>query len=119
MVELTPEMGERINIVHCNRHQRSDEDSCAQCDEENPVWGENPVWQRTLSIYVDVPVDWLLPNGEEWTEDNAIAADAWQELRDEVRVALANMYNKVNGYRKEAWPKFDVDWEDVAERKET
>jgi len=70
------------------------------------------MWQRTLSIYVDVPEEWLLPNGEALTHDNAVAAEAWQELRKDVVAKLEGLYHG----KRSARPVFvDVDWEDEPE----
>jgi hypothetical protein len=70
------------------------------------------IWQRTLSVYVDVTIEWLLPNGECPTNDNAVAADAWRELLDDVRRHLRGLYQGTSH------PTFDVDWEDKPERKD-
>ncbi len=69
------------------------------------------IWQRTLTIYADVPDSWLDGDGQDSDTDRAIG---WTELRDEVRKAIDRIY----AHRSGAYPKFDVDWEDKAERKE-
>ncbi len=66
-----------------------------------------PIWERSLTIYVDVSEDWLLPNGEQFTDDNVVAADAWKELRDDVQRRLDGLYTTRDK------PTFQVDWEDT------
>lgn len=66
------------------------------------------MWQRTLSIYVDVPDSWLDGDGED--SDNARDA-GWQEIRDEVQKAVGRIWRD----RKSTIPSFDTNWEDVPE----
>lgn len=72
------------------------------------------IWQRTLSVYVDVSEDWLLPDGEA-TKDNIVAADAWKELRDDVIRALEGIYQYHHVPIKDR-PKFDAEWEDTPQQ---
>ena len=89
-----------MTIINCNIHNRQDEDSCALCDEENPIW------ERTLSIYVDVEDKWLDPDGEEQHDEG------WAELRQRVQGAIEREFQKHT-----ARPHFNTDWEDIPERK--
>ncbi len=73
------------------------------------------MWQRTLSIYVDVPEEWLIEDDEVLTDDNAVASRAWAELRDEVKRALKLIYER-HGKPRHPIPTFDVDWEDTPQK---
>ncbi len=73
------------------------------------------MWQRTLSVYVDVTEEWLLPNGQEVTNDNVVASDAWKELRNDVARALEGVY-QYHHVPMAGRPKFDVDWEDTPQK---
>ena len=75
------------------------------------------VWQRTLTVYVDVLEEWLLPDEAVITDEDAIAADAWEELRSEVANHLKWLYHGQPGFPSRLIPKFvDVGWEDKPEK---
>ncbi len=65
------------------------------------------IWERSLTIYVDVSEEWLLPNGEQFTDDNVVAAEAWKQIREDVQIRLDGLY------RDRDKLKFEVDWEDT------
>ena len=69
------------------------------------------LWERTLTIYVDVPDSWLDGNGQ----DSDTARElGWIELVDEVRKAVTGIYPT----RRFTHPTFDVNWTDQPERKD-
>ncbi len=69
------------------------------------------MWQRTLTIYVDVSEAWLLPDEEQaFTDDNVVASDGWKEIQTDVRRALDGIY------KNKDVPTFDLDWEDTPQK---
>jgi len=79
------------------------------------------VWQRTLTIYVDVLAEWLLPDEVEYdeviTDEMVITADAWEELRSDVTKHLQSLYRGQPGFPNRFFPQFvDVGWEDKPEK---
>ncbi len=78
------------------------------------------MWQRTLSVYVDVNEAWLMGDADEyeppgWDDDMVIASPSWDELRNDVQVALNRFYQYYH-VPVAGRPKFDVDWEDKPEK---
>ena len=79
------------------------------------------VWQRTLTIYVDVLAEWLLPDEVEYdeviTDEMVITADAWEELRRDVTKHLQSLYHGQPGFPNRFFPQFVyVEWEDKPDK---
>ncbi len=71
--------------IYCNKHHRSDMDSCQLCEDESPVW------ERTLLLHLDVPTAWLDPDA---CGRPLSVSQAWEELRLDITDAFAKLYNK-------------------------
>lgn len=70
--------------IYCRKHNRSDLDGCEQCEREKG-WGIRK--ERTLTISVDVGLDWLTAEGERDEKEG------WKEITDAVNVALRAGFN--------------------------
>lgn len=68
------------------------------------------IWQRTLSVYVDVEDDWLDPSGD----GQDAHADGWEQMRDKIRKAIGECFPSDH----RGGPHFDVDWDGIPVRKE-
>lgn len=70
-------------------------------------------WERTLSVWVEVPDDWLTDDGNDPREDSS--NESWAELLKDLTLAIQYMRYYQRG---SAYPKFDVDWETDPKLKE-
>ena len=72
-------------------------------------------WERTLTVYVDVPDSWLDFDNLDSETDRK---QAWDDLLSDLKTSIQHMYTNRNGYTRTEWPTFDLDWEDKPESKE-
>lgn len=70
--------------VWCNKHYIYDLDGCWRCEKEKG-WGERK--ERTLTISVDVGLDWLTAEGERDEKEG------WREIENTVNQALRSGFN--------------------------
>ena len=70
------------------------------------------MWERTLTVYADVPDSWLDFESQDSDTDRETA---WADLREDVRKAIEARFP---AHHSGPRPTFDVDWEDKPERKE-
>ena len=59
--------------IWCNIHNRSDVDSCQECDQDNPEY------MRPMTVYVAVDRNWLTDDGEYTDTDGG-----WKYLEGEI-----------------------------------
>ena len=79
------------------------------------------IWERTLTIYIDVAEEWLMGDPEAydppgWDDEMVLESPGWQDIEDDIRKAMytfcvANPTAHPNF-------KFEVGWDTNAEKKD-
>jgi len=93
-------------IINCNVHGIKAEDSCPQCEDDNPYWN------RALTVYVDVRDDWLDEDGSGEEGRNA----SWDELLTDITKAIKGVYRATRHGDHAGSPLFSVEWEGKPEK---
>ena len=65
--------------IYCNRHKRSDVDSCQVCDEANPMR------ERTFKGIISFSLNFLTDNGEMDEEEG------WKMIQGELNTSIKNL----------------------------
>ena len=80
--------------IYCNKHKRSDMDSCEECDKETA----NPVYYRGLRVSVFVNRAWLTNDFEDQDE-----GAGWKELEQQISRSLSYLGIKEVAVDFEEW----------------
>ena len=71
---------------------------------------ENPIWHRTLTVYVDVYDNWLDPDRAGTDEARE---EGWEQIKTDMVQGIQMVYHRHG--KRPTYPKTDVGWEDHPE----
>lgn len=71
-----------MTVIYCYKHRRSDIDSCERCEKENPIW------QRSLTVHLNV--------NDIYLDSDGIGNDRsheWEGLLQDIKIAIERYCN--------------------------